>query len=171
MAEFVGFVELDGTFTGWLQVADSNKQPVAPDALPTFRVYSSSGILSAVAGTVANAHTGTITGATNATPIVLTSAAHGLQTGQRVTISGVVGNGAANTTAVVTRIDANTFSVAVSGSGGYVSGGTFKVTGFYKYTIAATGGNGFEAGENYDVHFSWAVSSAARAETHSFAVS
>jgi hypothetical protein len=171
MSEFSGFVALGDTFTDFLAVRDSNRQPVAPDAAPTFRVYGPSGILSAAGGTCTPAHTGSVTGASNASPVVITSASHGLQTGQRVTVSGVGGNTAANGTFVVTRVDANTFSLDGStGNGAYTSGGTWLVTGFYKAAVVATGGNGFDAGEQYGVHYSWAVSSASRGEVHGISV-
>lgn len=66
----------------------------------------------------------TITGATNAAPIVITATAHGYSTGDMVTISGIVGNTAANANWVIVRIDANTFSLTGStGNGAYSSGG------------------------------------------------
>ena len=66
----------------------------------------------------------TITGATNASPIVVTSAAHGLVTGSQVTITGVTGNTAANGIWTVTVVDANRFSLnASTGSGSYSGGG------------------------------------------------
>jgi hypothetical protein len=71
---------------------------------------------------------GIITGATNANPIVITSANHGLISTQSVTISGVLGNLAANGTFVITKIDANTFSIPVAGSGAYTSGGTWVLS-------------------------------------------
>ena len=65
---------------------------------------------------------GVITGATNATPIVITSAAHGLTTGDTVVISGVEGNLAANGVHVVTVIGANSFSLDDSvGDGDYAA--------------------------------------------------
>lgn len=72
--------------------------------------------------------TGTITGATNASPIVITSAAHGLMTGQRVMIKDVVGNTAANETWKITVISSSTFSLDGStGNASYTSGGTWNV--------------------------------------------
>jgi hypothetical protein len=66
----------------------------------------------------------TITGATNASPIVITSANHGLNTGDVVGITGVVGNTAANDAWIITKVDANNFSLQSSaGNGAYVSGG------------------------------------------------
>ena len=71
-----------------------------------------------------------ITAATNATPIVVTSTAHGLENGDIVTISGVVGNTAANGTFIVAGKAANTFNLTtvaaganVAGNGAYTSGG------------------------------------------------
>lgn len=67
----------------------------------------------------------TITAASNATPIVITSTAHGLVTGDAVTVAAVGGNTAANGNWLVTKIDANTFSLDGSvGNGAYTSGGT-----------------------------------------------
>lgn len=69
-----------------------------------------------------------ITGATNASPIVITSAAHGFTTGDRVTISGVLGNTAANGTWTVTVVDGSHFSLdGQSGNGAYTSGGNAKL--------------------------------------------
>ena len=66
-----------------------------------------------------------ITGATNATPIVITTAAHGMVTPDVVTIAGVGGNTAANGTWIITRLTATTFSLRGSvGNGAYTSGGT-----------------------------------------------
>ena len=68
----------------------------------------------------------TITNATNVTPIIVTSASHGLSTGDVITIEGVVGNTNANAEWVITKIDANSFSLDGSaGNAGYTSGGTF----------------------------------------------
>lgn len=69
--------------------------------------------------------TGAITGATNADPIVITQASHGLASGMTVTISGVLGNTAANGTFVITVINANTYSLnGAVGNGARTGGGT-----------------------------------------------
>lgn len=68
--------------------------------------------------------TGTITGATNASPIVVTSAAHGLSNGQTIVVSHVEGNRAANGTWVVANVTTNTFELQGStGDGTYTTGG------------------------------------------------
>lgn len=86
----------------------------------------------------------TITNATNASPIVITATGHGRSTGERVTITGVLGNTAANVTgAVIVVINANSFSITgVAGNGAYTSGGaivasalTVAYQGRRRYTV------------------------------------
>lgn len=71
--------------------------------------------------------TGTITGATNATPIVITSASHGLSVNDLVGINSVGGTTAANGKIwTVSAADTNTFTLQSSvGNGAYTSGGTW----------------------------------------------
>ena len=65
-----------------------------------------------------------ITAATNAAPIVVTSARHGLATGDEILVGGVRGNNAANGRFNVTRVDENNFSLRGSvGDGDYARGG------------------------------------------------
>lgn len=78
-----------------------------------------------------------ITGATNATPIVITSAGHGFKDNSIVDITGVTGNTAANGTFKVASADADTFALydpdtgaAIAGNGEYVSGGTIDFAEF-----------------------------------------
>jgi hypothetical protein len=70
-----------------------------------------------------------ITGASNASPIVITAPNHGFQSGNSVIIVGVNGNTAANSAAnapwTIAVIDANNFSlVGTTGNGAYTNGGT-----------------------------------------------
>lgn len=85
-----------------------------------------------------------ITGATNATPIVITtSVEHGLVDGQMVAISGVLGNTAANVTCFANQLSATTFALytdsglitPIAGSGAYTSGG--EVFSTLSVTVAA----------------------------------
>ena len=65
-----------------------------------------------------------ITAATNANPVVVTCNGHGYSDGDKVTISGVLGNTAANGTHTVAGKTANTFQLSgVTGNGSYTSGG------------------------------------------------
>ena len=74
-----------------------------------------------------------ITDATNTTPIVITSTAHGLMNGDAVQIVGVGGNTAANGNFNVSSKADNTFEledlnhVDVAGTGAYTSGGTVTI--------------------------------------------
>lgn len=66
-----------------------------------------------------------VTGATNASPIVLSTAAnHGLQTGDPCIVSGVLGNSAANGAFTITVTGAAAFELdGTTGSGAYTGGG------------------------------------------------
>jgi hypothetical protein len=67
----------------------------------------------------------TITGATAATPIVITTNGHPYVTGDQVVISGVLGNVAANGTFTITRMSPTQFSLNGSvGTVAYVGGGS-----------------------------------------------
>jgi hypothetical protein len=67
-----------------------------------------------------------ITAASNTQEIAITSAGHGLKSGDIVRVTGVQGNTAANTTAVVSVTSANVFVLrGVVGSGSYTTGGTW----------------------------------------------
>src|SRR5207248_8625690 len=56
-------------------------------------------------------HGSMITGASNTSPIMITTNGHDLRTGQQITIAGVLGNPAANNTWTMTVIDATRFSL------------------------------------------------------------
>lgn len=67
----------------------------------------------------------TISGASNSNDIVITSVAHGLKSGEKVRITGVEGNTAANGTFYVTVLTADTFQLTgIVGNGSYTQGGT-----------------------------------------------
>jgi hypothetical protein len=84
--------------------------------------YTSTGTILVPAGV-----SGTITQATNANPIVITTAAnHNLNTNDLVTIANCTGNTAANGTWLATVISPTSFSIPTTGNGSYVSGGTFS---------------------------------------------
>lgn len=73
---------------------------------------------------------GAITAATQANPCQITSANHGLLTGQQVTITGVVGMTQLNgNTYTITFVNANAFTLNVNSTGftAYVSGGTWTL--------------------------------------------
>jgi hypothetical protein len=74
-----------------------------------------------------------ITGATNASPIVVTATGNTFLTGDVINIGGVTGNTAANNQWIVTVISAgSTFSLNGStGNGAYVTGGAASKTGVF----------------------------------------
>jgi hypothetical protein len=91
--------------------------------------------------------------------IVITSANHGLQTGDQLLVSGAQGNTAANGLFTVTVEDADHFSLNGSqGSGAYTGGGTWQaniIAGHRVHAMVLTGstllvgtvnGNGFDLG-------------------------
>lgn len=89
----------------------------------------------------------TVSGATNASPIVITtSAAHGLATDDVVTIASVGGNTAANGTFKITKLTSTTFSLNGStGNAAYTSGGT--VAQWLRFpNVARPGGGGIIRG-------------------------
>src|SRR5437016_4713717 len=74
-----------------------------------------------------SAATVAVTAASNATPSVITSAAHCLSNGDMVTIAAVGGNTNANGNWLIIVLDANTFSlVGSSGNGAYTARGPFQ---------------------------------------------
>jgi hypothetical protein len=168
---FVGYVQLGDTASIPILARDSARTPVDYDDPPTVRVYGPDGLLPLATTTGALLDDGAITGATNASPIVVTSASHGLTDGTYVTVSGVVGNTAANGTFTVTRVDGNTFELDGStGNGSYTSGGGWHVTGLYAYDVAATLANGFEVGRTYTCLVQGEVAGEPTADTQVFIV-
>ena len=170
MSSFAGFVTKEMTLPIIALVAPSN-QPINLDAAPTYRVYGPNGLLPGGSGTMSFQDTNSLSNASNASPIAVTCNNHGLTTGTKVTITGVVGNTAANGSFIVTSVNANTFTLNGStGNGVYSSGGTWNVTGLYGVTLTCAGSAGYEAGETYTVLVQGTISSAAYAETQTFVV-
>ena len=169
---FLGYVTLSTTLNSDVITRSTSNVPTNSDALPAYRIYGPDGLMASGTGSGAFRNTGSITGATNDSPIVITSASHGLTTGTRVTIINVGGNTAANGTFVITNVSANTFSLDGStGNGAYTSGGTWNVSGLYLISHAITAGNGYEAGVTYTILVSYAVSSTSLAQTYTFIAS
>lgn len=139
--------------------------PVEPDAAPTFRLYDGSmGLIAS--GELTQASSGNITNATNADPSVITSTAHGLGSGTVIQIASVGGATGVNGERTAIRIDANTFSVDVSGSPGvYTSGGTWFVVGLYLLEIDESIRDVLEPGRPYTILIDYEVSSVSKSET------
>lgn len=85
---------------------------------------------------------GTVRAATNAGPIVITSPNHGLKSGQRVRVSNVNGNTAANGVFKITVVNADTFRLDGStGNGVYVPANGFGTWKANVITAAANSSN------------------------------
>lgn len=166
---FIGIFELGDTVYGTVVTKNTSGSPTNADSLPTYRVYGDAGLL--VNGTASFKDTGTVTGATNASPIVVTSSAHGLSTGTRVTITGVSGNTAANGTFDITNASSSTYSLDGStGNGSFSGNGTWNVSGLYKFSFDASGANGFASGGTYSIVLHYTVSGTAMSQVLTFSV-
>lgn len=100
---------------------------------------------------VSNSLSATVAGATNASPIVITtSAAHGFATGDTVDVSGVTGNTAANGEWTIAVVNATRFSLTGSaGNGAYAGGGTAVDTSLTpQFQIPSDGDDEFAATVN-----------------------
>lgn len=171
-----GFVQLGNPISGQVIIKNSSDTPVDADSLPTYRVYGPLGIMTNGTGSLGlmdpGPAGGAITGATNASPIKITSNGHNLTTGTQVNVVGVGGNTAANGTWVVTVVDSNNFDLNGStGNGVYVAAtGTWHVTGLYEFTFTPVGANGFVQGVTYCVLVTTTISGTVIADLHSFTV-
>lgn len=149
----LGFVSLEGSLPVLFVTKNSSRVPTEPSNTPLYRVYGSTGALMANGtGSASKKDTGTVTGATQATPIVITSASHGLKTGVRVTVTDVGGNTNANTTTTITRVDDNSFQLdSTVGNGAYTSGGSWHVTGLWGFSLSVAANDGYETGKTYTI--------------------
>ena len=97
------------------------------------------------AGNITQFATSTISNATNATPIAITtSTAHNYASGDTVVITGATGNTSANGTFVISVTGANTFTLTGSvGNGAYVSGGTAKDINLLPFAAQPSNGDVF----------------------------
>jgi len=97
------------------------------------------------AANIAQFTTATMTNATNATPIAITtSAAHLYASGDTVVITGVTGNTAANGTFVIVVTSSTSFTLTGSvGNGAYVSGGTAKDLNLLPFAAQPSNGDVF----------------------------
>lgn len=101
-----------------------------PNRIMTNATFPTTWTRSTTTNVVAKPYAFPVTNASNATPIVITTGTaaggtHGLATGDRVTISGITGNTAANGNWAVTVINANSFSLDTSvGNGAWTGAGS-----------------------------------------------
>lgn len=156
----LGDADLGGTLAAAVVVTDASGSPRDPAVAPVFRIYGGGpGPVANGLGSLSKLDTAVVTAATNATPIVVTTASpHNLQTGDKVTVSGVVGNTAANGDFSATKIGANSFSLdGSSGNGAYASGGATHLSGLYLLSLPVLPGSGYAAGQSYRALVAWAI--------------
>lgn len=92
-----------------------------------------------------------ITAASNATPIVITTAAHNIRVDTWVRVSGVTGNTAANGPWRVQAVTGTTITLMGSiGNGAYVSGGTVRAMDQRDISLLAQARGAQTTGQNYD---------------------
>lgn len=168
---YLGFVELESAVEVVTLWENASGTPTNPASAPVHRAYGPDGVMANGVGSGSAKHSGSVTGATNASPIVITSAGHGLATGMRVTVANVGGNTAANGTFQVTKVTDNTFSLDGStGNGAYTSGGTWNVSGLYTFSVTAAAADGYEAGQTYTVLATATVGGTVMGQVASFTV-
>lgn len=155
---YLGMVALGSAIRGIVQFRNASDTPLEPTTT-AYRVYGASASALAT-GTLAQKDTGVITGATNASPIVVTSNGHGLSLNTRVTVASVGGTTAANGDWQISAVTSNTFTLSGStGNGAYTSGGTWSLTGLWEVNFTPTLGAGFAAGSNYLIQVTATVDS------------
>lgn len=170
---FAGYVQLEGTFYGTLLTTENGALTDA-DAFPTYRIYGPSGIVTGGTGTMAYRQTGVISGIENTTPIrVNMGSAHGLQTGQRLSISGVSGAVAGTVNGQsfpITVVDADTFELQSTTAAGTGTGGSWHLTGQYTMSHAILAANGYDVNETYTVIYAGEIGGEDGAGEDTFAV-
>lgn len=168
---YQGFIDENDGGTLVFQLRTAAGAPVEPDSTPKFKIVGPSGLISgaSASGSASSLESGSITGASNASPIVVTSAGHTVVVGQSVKIASVGGNTAANGTFTVSAVTSNTFTLSGStGNGAYTSGGTWRTTGLYKVTISST--QGLTPGQTYTCILTWLESGVQRTIQCTFTV-
>lgn len=157
-----GFVALDGTVTLVVRTKNGSGVVTDPTSDPTYRVYGQSGLMSSGTGTMSALDTGTVSGAADdggGEIRITTSAAHNLQTGDRIRIYGVGGTTEANANWTITVQTSTTFDLDGSTfSNAFTSSGTYEVLGLYSADVSATSGNGYARGETYHAVVTWIIS-------------
>lgn len=149
---FKGFVPLNSALAASIVIKNSSSTPLNADAAPTYRVYGPNGVMANGTGTLALKDTGSVSTASNTSPVVITTTApHGLTNGTRVTIAGVTGSTTANGTFTVQNAGASTFELAGTSAGGAGTGGTWNATGVYNLTVTPTAANNYVQGATYHV--------------------
>jgi hypothetical protein len=167
---YLGLFEIDTTLSApvLLEVASV---PANPASNPAYRIYDGGNLIQNGTGFLTPADAGDVEGANTSSPITITSVAHGLVTGNIVTVKNVGGQTGANGTFAVTRLTDDTFQLIGSTTvSAYTSGGTWQVAGVYLLEVDLQPGSGFDVGGTYQVLVNWTEGSDELAAMFYFAV-
>jgi hypothetical protein len=176
MNDFLGFLPVGaGTRFALGLVNLSTGLPAHPDDNPVCRIYGQEGLVATGDVTLTPFESGSITGATNATPIVVTfNATTTLSSGTALRITGVGGNTNANGLHVITVLTPTTAQLDVNGNSNYTTGGQWMTAGLYllDLTVGAVPNlvAALEAGSNYTADVTWAESAEVHKQTFQFTV-
>lgn len=170
---YFGDVLLGETLYAYFQAVDASGTPADSDFTPSIKIYDGTGLVQGVI-TPTFAETAVISAVSNPNAVncVVSSTAHGLMAGQVVNISGVTGHAlSVNARFLVVSTTTDTFTINLTGNNGAAgTGGSWHTSGLYKYSIAATEGNGYESGMVYTAYAAYAVSSVSKAQVDTFLV-
>lgn len=167
---YLGLFELDTTLSApvLLEVASV---PANPSSNPAYRIYDGGSLVQNGTGFLTPADSGNVTGANTSSPITITSVAHGLVTGNIVTVKNTGGQTGANGTFSVTRLTDDTFQLVGSTTvGAYTSGGVWQIAGLYLLEVDLQPGSGYDVGNSYTIAIFWTEGSDEFATTRYFAV-
>lgn len=176
MAEFLGMFSLADTLAVTIVTKTGALVPTNSTAVPSYIIYDAAlanGKMANGSGSASYRHSFTMTGAAdNGGGLVrVTKAAHGLTTGQRVTISGTAGATGVDGTHIVTVISSSTFDLVGSTFGGvWTSGGVVNVTGAYAISHTLNSGDGYQSSSTYFMLVSYTISAVVYTECLSFTV-
>lgn len=174
---FIGFFNLDGADNERLQLfvrtSSTTNVVTHADAVPTYRIYAPATSTPLLAsGTMSERDTGVVTGtANNGGAVQLTDAGHGLQTGDKITVTSVGGTTEANGTWPITVQSSSLLTLTGSTyASAWTSGGVWALTGLYYAQVSLTTAAGFERGKYYSCSITYAVSSNTKSEEVFFGV-
>ncbi len=176
----VQFVEVPDSRIADMTIATGDPRAIAPTiSTGTGNTNNGTNSISGVPSIVSKADatdmfTHLVTDASNESPIVITSANHGLADGNKIKINGVLANTAANGVWTVTILDSNRFSLNNStGNNPYGGGGTWgranditaAIDTYFSYTqrnqiVVTTAAHGLTTGQFIEISGSQGMTTA-----------
>ncbi len=164
---FLGFFDEMAAASFVAPLTDGDHGPISPDAAPVLVLYGADGPL---AGTSEGepAQEGAVTAISTAAPAVVTSAAHGLQTGQAVEL---VGTTARDGFYLATVLSADTFSLDGTTAGSAQAAvGSWRSAGVWRFDLPTAALPSLAAGSTYTAAVTYAVADAPKIDLHTLYV-